>query len=114
MEQQRPERAHYRIQYPVNERPRLIVAGREYEVLNCSEKGVCFLAPGTHRFVLDGAVQGVIRFSRGHEAEVDGRVVRIEGALVALHLAVQPIPFRIVLDEQRFLRQKYPMWPREV
>ncbi|HEY8468504.1 MAG TPA: hypothetical protein VIL18_02620 [Longimicrobiales bacterium] len=47
MEQQRPERAHYRIQYPVNERPRLLVAGREYEVLNCSEKGVGFLAPGT-------------------------------------------------------------------
>ncbi|HEY8468505.1 MAG TPA: hypothetical protein VIL18_02625 [Longimicrobiales bacterium] len=59
-------------------------------------------------------MQGVIRFSRGHEVEVDGRVARIEGALVALHLAVQSIPFRIVLDEQRFLRQKYPMWPREV
>ncbi|HEX7089405.1 MAG TPA: hypothetical protein VF192_04675 [Longimicrobiales bacterium] len=69
--------------------------------------------PGTHSFALDGVIRGVIRFSRGHEAEVEGRVVRLEGALVALYLAEQPNPFRIVLDEQRFLRQKYPMWPRE-
>ncbi|MFO7262315.1 MAG: PilZ domain-containing protein [bacterium] len=111
---QRREREYYRIQYPVRERPRFLVDGKEYEVLNCSEMGVCYVVPGEVPIVPGDVVHGKIRFSRGDEVEIEGVVVRVQDGTVALHLAAMPIPFVVILNEQQYLRQKYPMWPREV
>lgn len=108
------ERAHYRIQYPVLERPRFTLDGREHEVLNCSEMGVCYVVQGECGVVPGDVVHGRLRFSRGDEVEIEGVVVRVQDGTVALHLSGMPIPFIVILDEQRYLRQKYPMWPREV
>lgn len=116
MIQKGPERAHYRIPYPLRERPRFTMAGQEqeYEVLNCSEMGVCYVVRGECPVVPGDVVHGRLRFSRGHEVEIEGVVVRVQDDNVALHLSGMPIPFVVILDEQRYLRQKYPMWPHEV
>jgi hypothetical protein len=111
---QRREREYYRIQYPVRERPRFLVDGRDYEVLNCSEMGVCYVVPGEAPVVPGDVVHGKIRFSRGDEVEIEGVVVRVQDGTVALHLSGMPIPFVVIFNEQRYLRQKYPMWPKEV
>ncbi len=114
MIQQDRERAHYRIQYPVRDRPHFLVDGREYEVLNCSEMGVCYLAPGEAPVEPGDIVHGHLRFSSGDQVEIEGVVVRVQDDTIALHLSGMPIPFIVILNEQRYLRQKYPMWPREV
>jgi hypothetical protein len=51
-------------------------------------------------------VEGVVRVRRGAEIRVLGTVVRVEGREVALRLIVA-VPLRVVLDEQRYLREHH-------
>lgn len=102
------ERAHYRLAYPVMERPHLLLEDAGLEVVDCSEKGLRFRAPdgpvpepGTH-------VQGTLVFRHGATEEVEGAVVRIQDGEVAVHLTERGVPFSRIWAEQRWLRSRYP------
>lgn len=103
------ERSYYRIQYPLTERPVLMLEGRQYPVIDCSEHGLRFVRSLTAPLEVGDRVHGVLRFKRGAETEVEGDVVRVQGEHAALHLKVSGIPLSIILDEQRYLRTHYPM-----
>jgi len=51
-------------------------------------------------------VRDIVRVRRGEELAIEGRVVRVDGADVALRLEVG-IPLRVVIDEQRYLREHH-------
>lgn len=100
------ERAYYRVEYPIQERPALVVGEVEMAVHDVSEHGVRFARHPDLRLSEGDAVSGLIRFRDRGELQVEGQVVWIRGPLAALELAV-PVPFGTILDEQRHLRDRY-------
>jgi hypothetical protein len=102
------ERAYYRVEYPIQERPAFFAGETEMAVYDLSEYGVRF-ATHTDLPVQEGdALSGSIRFPGRNrdELHVEGTVVWVRGTVAALKLEV-PIPFGDILDEQRYLRTRY-------
>lgn len=104
------DRAHYRIQYPMRERPELLMEGKRREVIDCSERGLRFTCPGGPFPEPGTMLHGRVRFRRGMETQIQGTVVRIQDEEVALHLTNSEIPLAIIFGEQRYLRAHYPLW----
>ncbi|MCI0434065.1 MAG: PilZ domain-containing protein [Gemmatimonadetes bacterium] len=103
-------RSSYRIQYPVADRPRLLIDGTGHEVLDCSESGLRYRLEKGRPARYGQDVLGVVQFRRGVEIAVEGRIVRIEGDVAAIHFTAFGIPFGVILAEQRDLLRRYPMW----
>lgn len=98
-------RHYFRIRYPVEARPRLVLGSNICEVLDCSEKGVRFRATCMLRPARGDMLEGKLRFPRGEELAVHGEVVRIEEDRVALELSGRGVPFGVILQEQLYLRR---------
>lgn len=102
------ERAHYRLAYPVMERPRLLLEDEGLEVVDCSERGLRFRAADGPVPELGTHVQGTLVFRLGETEEVEGAVVRVQAGEAAVHLTVRGVPFSRIWAEQRRLRSRYP------
>ena len=105
-------RDFYRIQFPVEARPRLLLDAPGTiqlvcEVIECSERGLRFQVPTQWLLPIGATVSGTVSFARGAEVRVAGSVVRTQNDEVALLLNRQGIPLGVVLDEQRFLRAQF-------
>jgi PilZ domain len=101
------ERAHFRIEYPIRERPTFTVGKAVYSVVDCSERGLRFAMAGELP-ALGTRIAGRLRFSRGDELLLEGEVVRLHEQSVAILLAGAGIELRTIFDEQRYLRKRYP------
>jgi len=99
-------RAHYRVTYPIAERPSFEIGRNTYEVLQCSERGVRYEVPDRRFPALGGELGGIIQFRRGARVEVAGEVTRAHRGEVVLFLRLQGIPFSEMLLEQQYLRSK--------
>jgi hypothetical protein len=99
------KRQFFRIEYPIDERPCLIVGGDQYEVLDTSERGMR-LSP-LKSGPVPSTVKGTLRFRDGSECLVAGTVARQapDGSLV-VKLNVG-IPLSQIMKEQRRLIQRY-------
>jgi hypothetical protein len=97
-------RKHYRIVYPLTERPSFAHNDSICEVIECSERGLRFRAE-ERQPPLHSRVAGRLALRHGLEIEVSGMVVRKSEGGVALHLDLQPIPFVAVMREQLYLRK---------
>lgn len=99
-------RQFYRVPYPEDQRPRLVVGCSILEVLDCSEGGLRYAvgegAPGS----MGDPVEGRLRLRSGEELRVRGRVIRCSTADTSLRLEGRGIPFRTILREQIRLRAK--------
>lgn len=104
-------REHYRVVYPVAARPvfREFGAPADHPVADCSERGVRYLSGESRTPPVGSVVEGTIVFPDGSEVRVGGVVVRTWQAEVALHLTGQPIPFTTIIQQQRYLRQNFPL-----
>ena len=98
-------RQFYRIPYPAEERPRLVVGSAIHEVLNCSEKGLMFRPSKGEAFQEGDAVIGRMRLASREEIPVAGTVVRVEDGRVSVHLDASHIPFALIIKEQLHLRR---------
>jgi hypothetical protein len=99
------EREHYRIVYPAGARPRLVGGGLDRDVIDLCEQGLRYVPADGEARQLGDEVEGVVRLRRGEEVRVVGRVVRVVEQEIALRLGVG-VPLRVVLDEQRYLRDR--------
>lgn len=104
-------RGSYRIQFPADARPRLLLdsPGSVHpvcEVIECSERGLRFHVPTRWLLPVGTAVSGRVLFPRGAEARVAGTVVRMQQDEVALMLGREGIPLATIIDEQRYLRAR--------
>jgi PilZ domain len=97
-------RKHYRIFYPMTERPGFAFESTISEVIELSERGLRFRADEA-KPPLHSRVAGRVALRQGVELEVSGIVVRKTENSVALHLDLQPIPFMAVIREQLYLRK---------
>jgi hypothetical protein len=100
------ERAHFRIEYPTAARPRLLIQDVLHEVLDLSEQGIRWRVSDAVRPVPGDTISGVIRFRRGDTVSVRGVVLRVNGDEASAHLA-EGVPYKVILDEQRFLRERF-------
>jgi len=99
-------RAFYRLRYPESERPKLLADNMECDVLELSESGAR-LAQVRRHFRTGRTVSGAIQFAEGDAVEVEGTVLRIEGAEVVVQLTMC-VSLKRMLEEQRRLIQQYP------
>ena len=111
MSRQENARAHYRVVYPVSARPvfREFGASAPHQVGDCSERGLRYLSGEGRTPSIGAEVEGTITFPDGTETRVAGVVVRTWEKEVALHLTTDPIPFPVIIAQQRFLRQNFPL-----
>lgn len=98
-------RDFFRIPYPEDERPRLVLGSTICEVLDCSEGGLLFRPSPLELYEVGQHVDGRLRLIGGHEAQVAGRITRVTEDAVSVKLEVG-IPFGIILKEQLHLRRE--------
>ena len=104
-------RGFYRIPYPANARPRLLVdapgpAHLVYEVIECSERGLRIQVLDNWAPLPGSPLSGTLHFARGGETHVAGTVSRIQGDEVAVTLSRRAIPLSDILAEQLYLRNQ--------
>lgn len=97
-------RAFYRLVYPRFLRPVLQVGDARFAVVDASERGLRYLAPGPPS--RDGLeVRGILYLPEARPIMIEGTVIRCDPPHVALALA-QGIPFGVMLEQQRLLQQR--------
>jgi len=99
-------RAHFRIVYPLTERPAFEVGRSVYEIIDCSELGLRFEVRDRKVFLAGTPMEGTVQFRRGESIDVSGQVLRAQGGMVVLILDAPGITFSGILGEQRYLRAK--------
>jgi hypothetical protein len=100
------EREHFRVMYPTAARPRFITGELVRPVVDLSELGMRYRLGAGESRELEDELEGVVRLRRGEEIPVRGRVVRLAGGEAAMRLT-QGVPLRVILEEQRFLRERF-------
>ena len=98
-------RAHERVIYPPGERPKLMVGGGTYEVVDCSERGLRVSRAGAALLETSVDVQGRVRFPPGNEVMVEGVVLRVQDDAIAIQFTGLWIPRDVILGELRRMKQ---------
>lgn len=101
--QSRERRQNYRIVYPENLNPKLVIKNVEYEVLDLSEEGLRFKVKEQVKLPGDLFHASVI-LHNDQNIEIIGRIIRISGSEAAMFMVVKKIPYQLILAEQAFLR----------
>ncbi|MFO1372471.1 MAG: PilZ domain-containing protein [Candidatus Competibacteraceae bacterium] len=104
------KREYHRLRFPFAERPRLIIGKQDYEVVDCSVRGLRYASKRKPLVATGDRVEGILQFRRRTQAPIRGLVVRIQNDEIALYLPDREIPLIILLKEQRYLLDHYPMW----
>lgn len=101
-------REFYRVEYPEQERPTLKIGEDELPVIDISEKGGKFLSDKDVKIDPGAKVEGTITFHNGETITVAGEALRaFNDQVVICFTRHRGIPFSIILNEQRYLREIY-------
>jgi hypothetical protein len=104
-------RKHYRIEYPITERPTLIVGdSEEYEIIDVCEKGIKFFFHAGRSFLPLQSFKAKIRFHDDEEEEIEGKVLRANEDFVVVQLTTKVISYKRIVKEQLYFRKK-PEYP---
>ena len=101
------KREHYRIVYPLSCRPKLKIIKKEYEVMDISESGIKFLHRNGIELTPGSKIHAEITFDNGTSLDIDGEILRIDDYIMILKLQ-HSVPFWKIVDEQRYIKDKYP------
>ena len=107
-EEQRRE--HFRVFYPVSERPKIRILGEDYDVAEAAERGIKFCARKGAENKFEEIVYATITFHDGEFYDFEGKVKRLEKDEIVLQLS-KGIPYKRIVKEQRYLIKKYPGYP---
>ncbi len=91
----------------MRERPVIVLHDDEWPISDLSETGLRYEVATGDLPEVGEEIYGEVRFQRGDRTLVAGEVLRIEGRRIALRLEPPGVPFRILLEEQQYLRSKY-------
>jgi hypothetical protein len=109
MKEQRRE--HFRVSYPLKCRPSLGLAGKDYAVIDVSERGVRFGGVHAGAFVVGQPVSFTIRFVDGDTLDFSGKIVRVHGRTVAIRLN-DAIPLKKIRSEEVYVIKHFPLFRR--
>lgn len=101
------ERTYYRIRYPLSARPTFIVGNRTTKVLDVAEYGISFQVEGLDDLEVGKQLVGRLEIEDRWTLDIDGDVVWINADLAAIRLR-EPIPYKVIIDEQLLLRTRFP------
>lgn len=102
------KRNYFRLEYPAADRPQLLIGRVAHEVVDLSEKGVKFLMTQGFKPKLEERIKAQIKFRDGQVFDVAGKVTRLVEETNQCVLALtRGLPLAKMLEEQRFLLQKY-------
>ena len=101
------KRKFFRIFYPNNDCPRLLLSGMSFNVIDVSEEGVRFIVKSVTGFTVGQSASGSVTFADGESFLIHGSVARVTDSDVSLNLK-RAIPLRKIMAEQRRLIEKYP------
>jgi hypothetical protein len=102
------QRDHYRLEYPVTDRPTVLVNGLQFEVIDASEGGLKFNCKFSFAPAKDSPFKGTIFFRDGKSFDIQGTVIRYDKTND--HCIVQltkGIPLAKMIEEQLLLIRKY-------
>lgn len=105
-------REHFRVKYPSDCRPTLKLKGKEYGVIDISERGIRFEAGDTGPFKKGELVDITIKFIDGEVLELCGKIARLEPEPVALRL-LNAIPLKKIRAEELYLIREYSKKKKE-
>lgn len=102
----RERRGFERIEYGPDtaERPVFLSGGGTFEVVDCAERGLRYVAASERLPAIGSDVRGTIRFPDGPEVPVEGVVVRAGGDGVAVNFTQIWIDKEVIERERRRLR----------
>lgn len=102
------KRDHYRLEYPVNDRPTVLISGLRYEVIDASEQGLKFRCNNTITPEKNSLFRGTVFFQDGKNYEVSGTVLRYDPESDhCVVLLTKGIPLAKMIEEQLLLIRKY-------
>ncbi len=109
-----PERAEFRICYPLMGRPRFRAGKQQITVLDLSASALRLDAQGWESRPRPGdRVSGEFRLAQGVDHVVRGCCQRVSDAeVVVLFDAAAHVPMTVIFAEQRCLRSLFPDWNR--
>lgn len=96
-------RGFERVEYSSGERPVFLSGGGAFEVVDCAERGLRYVATGAVPEV-GSDIRGTIRFPDGPEVPVEGVVVRAGGDGIAVNFTQLWIDKEVIERERRRLR----------
>ena len=100
-------RDHYRILFPIGERPQLVVGAIEFEVIDLSERGARVIRNGRWPDGGNGPFAVTVRFRDGTTAEVTAELRRQEIDRLILRF-VKQLSYSLIAAEQQRLLRLYP------
>lgn len=105
-------RQYFRLPYPASEQPALVCGDVEHKVVEIAEGGIRVVLKPSIALDVDDIVSGTIQFHDEQTESVSGRVLRLDAdhAVVQLTLGISQ---HRVMQEQAFLRKKYPNFLRK-
>ena len=98
-------RAVARLEYPPDLRPVLVAGGQVVKVVDCSERGLRYVAPEGAIPDIGTEISGRVHFASGAEGQVEGAVVRIDEGMVAVQFTGLWLSPELIDDERRLLRR---------
>jgi hypothetical protein len=102
------KRGHYRLEYPVSDRPSVLVNGHQYEVVDVSEQGMKFKCQNKITPDKDSPFKATVFFKDGKSFDVSGTILRYDAeqdqCVVQL---TKGIPLAKMIEEQLLLIRKY-------
>lgn len=99
-------RQFFRLEYPGKSGPRFVSGGVTYQVLDISEQGLKLGAASTQGIKVGAKFAGSLTFPDGETFLAFGIVKRITVETVSIQLN-KPIPYRIIMAEQRRIIQLF-------
>ena len=101
------ERTYYRVRYPLSALPTLVVGDPSTRVLDVAEYGISFRVEEFGDLEVGQRLVGRLEIDDRWTLDLDGDVVWINEDLAAIRLR-EPIPYKVILDEQLLLRTRFP------
>ena len=104
------KRQNIRVPYPESCRPILVIGNYQYEVIDISELGVRFLCSTEQPTLEPGTdIDTVLTLHDTKPFNVKGRLIRINKRFSAAIMAFkEKIPVNMLLQEQRFISERFP------
>lgn len=102
-------REHFRVVYPMQERPVFHGPGLVCAVADVSESGMTLIAPAGVRAALRARerITGTILFRHTEPVEIDGVILRITTHGAVVQFDAQQVPWASIKAEERALLAKY-------
>ncbi|HEX7555552.1 MAG TPA: PilZ domain-containing protein [Leptolinea sp.] len=97
-------RQYYRLIYPPEIAPEVVILGTSFRVLDISEKGMRFRKDFSTRLDTGQSVQGVVTFPDSSKYEFKGYVLRVVNR-EAVVIFLKNLPYQKIMAEQLYLQR---------